>query len=687
MALPSIYSKYKTCDKKRNGNFSRLAHFLLFSFLLFFSSFSATRAQINTDNVIIMGRTALGMDDYITAIHYFNQVIEAKPYLYDPYYFRAYAKFSLEDYVGAESDCNKSLELNPYMVEVYLLRGLCRIHNENFKGAIDDYTKALKEEPDDHGAIYNRALCRMEMKDFEQADKEIDYLLSKSKDFQRAYMIKAQIAMERKDTLAGVQWVDSLIHINPNEEQAWSFKGRYALSKEQFQLADSCLSRAIYLRPTNFDNYVARAQARHGLNRFALALKDYDKTIELIPEHFVAHYNRGLLRALVGDNNRAIEDFDFVLKIEPDNTLAIYNRALLRETTGNYRGAIEDYTKLIQTYPNFTYGYMARANCRRKVGDIRGAKNDETEVARAHLDMNYKPKQRKPIKKVRLRSEHSLEQYQQLVEEAPDTTNRFINQLIGKVQNKQVKKEILHIFAFNFRQPKTKYTFQNSGFLPEVDRINKKGYVQLPLSFEATNERKFGIADLELAKEDLDRNTLYNADKQLLYSIVYAGCYNFDDALKAIDDAIRLDSTNYIYPLQRAALLISEQISKETTALAAENKTANKADATMLKPAQPSLFAMAMAELNKADHLSPNNPYVLYNRGCLHAMLKQNEAAIKDFSEAIRLDKHLAEAYYNRAVIYLHQGEVKKAIPDLSYAGQNGLYQAYSLLKQASQMK
>ena len=681
MALSSIYSKNKTSLNRPCGMAVHFALTFVFSFLLFFIPFSSARAQINTDNVIIMGRTALGMDDYITAIHYFNQVIEAKPYLYHPYYYRAYAKFSLEDYIGAESDCDKSLRLNPYMAEVYLLRGLCRIHNKDYQGAINDYTRALKEVPDDYGAVYNRALCRLELKDFDTADKDIDYLLSKSKDFQRAYMIKAQIAMEKKDTLASVHWVDSLIQINPNEEQAWAFKGRYALSKEKFKLADSCLTRAIYLRPTHYDNYVAREQERHGLNRFALALEDYDKTIELIPEHFVAHYNRGLLRALVGDNNRAIEDFDFVLKKEPDNTLAIDNRALLREATGNYRGAIADYTSLIKTYPGFTYGYMARASCRRKVGDLRGAKDDESVVARAQLDMNYKPKQRKPIKKVRLRSEHSLEQYQQLVEEAPDTTNRYINQLIGKVQNKHVEKDFLNIFALNFRQAKTKYSFRNAAFLPEVDRINKKRYVVLPLTFEATNDRKFTVEDIEVAKSHLDESGLTSAEVELLYSIVYAGLYNLTDALSAIDKAMKQDSTSFLYPMQRAALLIAQHKSEEAQAL--KEKSLPKS----LGGGVPSTLSVALAEINRADRLSPNNAYVVYNRGCVHAMMKQYDAALKDFDRAIELDKQLAEAYYNRAIVYLIQGKTDKAIPDLSFAGQNGLYQAYSLLKQATREK
>ena len=31
-------------------------------------------AQLNTENVIVMGRNALGAEDYVTAIRYFNEV-------------------------------------------------------------------------------------------------------------------------------------------------------------------------------------------------------------------------------------------------------------------------------------------------------------------------------------------------------------------------------------------------------------------------------------------------------------------------------------------------------------------------------------------------------------------------------------------------------------------------------------
>ena len=82
-----------------------------------------------------MGRNALYYEDYVLSIQYFNQVIEAKPYLYAPYYFRAIAKYSLGDYIGAVNDCSASIERNPFIDDSYRLRAISRIMIGEFSPA------------------------------------------------------------------------------------------------------------------------------------------------------------------------------------------------------------------------------------------------------------------------------------------------------------------------------------------------------------------------------------------------------------------------------------------------------------------------------------------------------------------------------------------------------------------------
>ena len=60
-----------------------------------------TSAQYNTDRLMVSGRSALYYEDYVLSIQYFNQVLTAKPYLYEPWFFRGLAKFYLDDFGGA----------------------------------------------------------------------------------------------------------------------------------------------------------------------------------------------------------------------------------------------------------------------------------------------------------------------------------------------------------------------------------------------------------------------------------------------------------------------------------------------------------------------------------------------------------------------------------------------------------
>ena len=76
-----------------------------------------------------------------------------------------------------------------------------------------------------------------------------------------------------------------------------------------------------------------------------------------------------------------------------------------------------------------------------------------------------------------------------------------------------------------------------------------------------------------------------------------------------------------------------------------------------------------------------------YNKGCVFAAQGKLADAEIAFSQAISLDDHMGEAYFNRAVVALLQNNNIKAIADLSKAGELGLYRAYNLIKQAQKQQ
>ena len=73
---------------------------------LFLCFASMAKAQVNTDHMMRVGRNALYFSDYVLSIQYFNLVLSAKPYLYEPYFFRGLAKFYLDDFGTGYSSLN-----------------------------------------------------------------------------------------------------------------------------------------------------------------------------------------------------------------------------------------------------------------------------------------------------------------------------------------------------------------------------------------------------------------------------------------------------------------------------------------------------------------------------------------------------------------------------------------------------
>ena len=172
---------------------------VLLVFILLLCPFQRVKAQFNTDRLMISGRSALYYEDYVLSIQYFNQVLTAKPYLYEPWFFRGLAKFYLDDFSGAEADVTKAVELNPYIYNMYELRGLCNIRQNKYALAIADYDNSIRLNPQNQAAWYNRALCRVELKDYAKAQLELDTVVTRWKKFAGAYTLKAQIYLAQKE--------------------------------------------------------------------------------------------------------------------------------------------------------------------------------------------------------------------------------------------------------------------------------------------------------------------------------------------------------------------------------------------------------------------------------------------------------------------------------------------------------
>ena len=183
----------------------------LLSLLAIMATVSSLQAQINTDQVVNIGRNALYFEDYVLAIQYFNQAIKAKPFLAEPYFYRSVAKISLEDYQGAEQDAGLAIERNPFIVDAYQVRGVSRQNLGNYEGAVQDYDAGLKLMPEDKNLLINRAVCESALKNYDEAQATFNRLLQLDYRNDRAYIGLAQMSLARADTAAALEHLNKSI--------------------------------------------------------------------------------------------------------------------------------------------------------------------------------------------------------------------------------------------------------------------------------------------------------------------------------------------------------------------------------------------------------------------------------------------------------------------------------------------
>ena len=641
---------------------------------------SPLKAQINTDRVLLMGRNALYYEDYVLAIQRFNMVISAKPWLGEPYFYRALAKFYLEDYQGAEIDCNNAVERNPYALNHYVLRALCRINQSRFALAEEDYHKALAINPLDHNSWHNIVLCQIELKEYEKADSSLDVMLRHWSKETEQYTMKAQVSLLRTDTIKAEKWTDRALELDEYDGRAWSLKAMFQANREEYKEAEASLDKAIIQMPKSAGLYVNRALARYNQDNLRGAMSDYDACLDLEPRNYIAHYNRGLLRANVGEDNLAIEDFNFVLELEPDNTIALYNRALLLDNIGDYNGAIRDISAVIKDYPEFWDGYRQRAAIKRKIGDTNGAERDEFKVLQARLDAAAGKK--RPVR-TRKKSEHNIEDYAALVEEdTHEEENEYISEYRGKVQNRQTELSPEPIYSLTYYK-RTSEINPYVAYCPQIEELNNQHVFPLqlyltdneaPLTAKQTEAHQASITALTQRIEEFEQKVLDMTDRNLLLSraLDYYHIRDFENAIWDMTHLIHMNGSDPLAYILRAQCRFAQLEVSRTTASASDLRLG---------------YLMVVQDYSKASDLMPDAPFLYYNIGCVQVQLADYSAAQRSFSRALELDPNFPSAYYGRGVAYILGGQIEKGLSDLSQAGEYGLYSAYNLIKKYSKEK
>jgi len=655
-------------------------------------------AQWNTERILAIGRNALYFEDYVLSIQYFNQVIRIKPYMAEPYMYRAMAKIQLGDDQGAEVDASEAIDRNPFLPQAYYIRGFARRKLNNFKGALADFSKAYEFSPDNTNLLMNRMDTYIRLEDYKSAMKDLETCMRLNPKLTNLYYEKGFIQLSLKDTTAAENSFVKLTQADSTNTSGWSALALLKMQKQDENNAYKYYSQAIKFNSSFSGDYINRGILNVDRKNFRQALTDYDKAIELDKKSDLAYYNRALLRANLGDNNNALADLNKVLELDSTNLDAVYRRAMLNNTLKLHRNAIKDFNTIIGKYPYFIPAFLGIAEAYDGLGN--GKESFRYRQMAYEIDKNkdnIKKKMQLAANKMAKNSQQST------VAKKTEVFNRYITEDIddsqsdskyqdsrrGNVQDKyaDVVNEKNFVLTYYTKADEIRRTnlyeplveaYNNRKVLPAALKITNN---EISLTSELINQHFDEINNIssKISTNDGD------ADLYFERALEFALVQDYSSAVEDLNKAIALRSDFALAYFCRANLkykLVDSRKNMPKDDIVPKLETAADKAKRISDDAQNKYdVEMVMRDYDKVIELDPGFSFAYYNKANILCSQRDFSTAISYYSKAIGADGDFAEAYFNRALTYLFIGDNDKGLVDLSKAGELGIYQSYNLLQ------
>ena len=342
--------------------------------------------------------------------------------------------------------------------------------------------------------------------------------------------------------------------------------------------------------------------------------------------------------------------------------------------------AEEDFTKVIELFPDFIDAWVNRSVIRYEKGDMEGAESDR-----------YKSRE---IIELISGNEDNIDSlyniysksidYDKIIAFESDFTSGDKGGKLAQFSSVDIKpfgNYIISVVEFNAKDKK---------------RMNKQYFLDATLSYLNENKDLNGL-NLVYKIEDFfdeDYQSLLNdsiiesiADSDLrtfLWGLSNYEIHNYQHAENRFrslinDDLYEIYSGINIACLQKdkAELILANQNYNDPVAIG-QKKAGEKKN---IKKQEKPDYQYALNTLTELLAKNSTNAFIWYNMGNVHLKMQEFHKAVDDYTEAIKYESNLAEAYYNRGLTLIFLGEKGLAINDLSKAGELGIKEAYAVIK------
>ncbi|TPP45098.1 Tetratricopeptide repeat family protein [Leishmania donovani] len=365
-----------------------------------------------------------------------------------------------------------------------------------------------------------------------------------------------------------------------------------------------------------------RAFCEDKLKNYTRAIEDYTAALDLDPRNPFTHYNLGISYDHKGRHARAMQAFTRAIELDDRHPDFFHNRGFTQRKQGAYAAAIADYTTAISLDPKHFKSHYNRAYCFSKLGRYEEAVADY--AAALQIDSgNANAYHNRGAALAKLgRLEAAVENFNCALRLSPKLTFALNARGLVYDQLQQYDKalaDFTEAIRLDQRNPvwlhNRGYTYRNMGEL-ELAIADYSASIKLaPHSHTAYTNRAFAFRKL--------------------------GRYE-----AAIED--------YTRALREHPGVATKVLNNRAYCFARLN-----------------LFEDAVRDYTEVLATDPVNAHALYNRGISFEKCGKYNAAVDDFTRAIRLAPEVpstASSYYSRGTSRLQLHQVPQAAEDLKQA-------------------
>ena len=499
--------------------------------------------------------------------------------------------------------------------------------------------------------------------------------------------------MPAEDVDQAIAIYDEMIRLDPESPKAYLRRGYAWVVRQDFDKAIADYDTAICIDPDSAGPYLLRGTAWKELKRFDYALADVNEAIRLDPKFRNAYLHRALIWGQTQEFDKGLADCDEAIRLDPSYAPSYSERGCIRMSKGNLTLALADFDEAIRLDPNDAISYGNR-------GCVY-VEQKKTELAFADF-----------VESIRLNPNYPKPYYNRsLIHHSRSEWDLAIRDCNEAIRLEPTKASIYYCRGRSFQ-----LKGDNLQAIADFDKVlgltpdDFNAYVHRGTAWANRNRWTDAISDFSNALRLKPENAeTLDLRARCLFSIS-----SFDLAIADASEAIRLEPGRASFHMHRGSILVSRSLKRDLKD-DLNQAIADYSEAARLDPHDALLFTnraiafynqknfgLATLDAITADELNPRQiaadhmkdvanlskqaadrilvgrndenqedltfASALFDRGVAHYVLKRDETAIKDLSEAINLDPGSSLSYAFRGRIHLRNKQWDSAIQDFNSA-------------------